>query len=131
MLIAWCALHRAGNWLYGSPNPRGPDRERGRPPSGLWCGWLPSQEAASEPMSRQMTPEEQAQGYALCDCGAFAFVWRAELLHWFPPGYHGELCPQCVTWACSVEKLGIAEEAKRRGELPDRQCRNGDHGEPW
>ena len=32
MLIAWCALHRAGNWLYGSPNPRGPTVSAGGRP---------------------------------------------------------------------------------------------------
>lgn len=66
-----------------------------------------------------MTAEEQARGYAICGCEAFAFVWGAGLLRWLPPGYHGELCPKCQSWTCSVEKLRAAEEARRRGELPD------------
>ena len=69
----------------------------------------------------RMTAEEQQQGYAICGCGKFAFVWHAELLRWMPTGYHGELCEECGTWTCSVEKLGIAKENKRRGELPDRR----------
>ena len=69
---------------------------------------------------RAMTPEEQAQGYAICGCEKFAFVWRSELMRWLPAGYHGELCPECQTWTCSVEKVRLAEDAKRRGDLPDR-----------
>jgi hypothetical protein len=70
--------------------------------------------------ARRMTSEEHAQGYAICGCEMFAFVWRAELLRWMPPGYHGELCPECQAWTCSVAKLRAAEDAKWRGELPDR-----------
>ena len=75
----------------------------------------------TNPASRKMTSQEQQQGYAICGCEKFAFVWRAELLRWIPPEYHGELCEECGTWTCSVEKLRIAEENKRRGELPDRR----------
>jgi hypothetical protein len=70
--------------------------------------------------ARRMTPEEQDRGYAICGCEKFAFVWRAELLRWMPPGYHGELCPECQIWTCSVEKIRMAEDAKRRVDLPDR-----------
>jgi hypothetical protein len=75
----------------------------------------------TNPASRKMTAQEQQQGYAICGCEKFAFVWRAELLRWMPPGYHGELCEECSTWTCSVEKLRIAEQNKQRGELPDRR----------
>jgi len=75
-------------------------------------------------MSRIGTTQEQAQGYAICDCGKFAFVWRAELLRWMPPSYHGEFCQECSTWTCSVEKLKMAEDAKLRGELPDRRFKD-------
>jgi hypothetical protein len=75
-------------------------------------------------MNRMGTAQEQAQGYAICDCGKFAFVWRAELLRWMPPGYHGELCQECSTWTCSVEKLKMAEDVKLRGELPDRSIKD-------
>lgn len=68
-----------------------------------------------------MTAQEQQQGYAMCGCERFAFVLRAELLRWMPPGYHGELCEECGTWTCSLEKLKIAEDNKQRGELPDRR----------
>lgn len=75
-------------------------------------------------MSRPMTPEEHAQGYAICGCEKYAFVWRAELLRWLLPGYHGECCQECQTWTCSVETLRMAEDAKRRGELPDRRIKD-------
>jgi hypothetical protein len=68
-----------------------------------------------------MTAQEQQQGYAICGGEKFAFVWRAELLRWMPAGYHGEPCEECGAWMCSVEKLRIAEENKRPGELPDRR----------
>lgn len=70
--------------------------------------------------SRMATAQEHEQGYGICGCEKYAFVWQAEWVRWFPPGYHGELCPECQTWTCSVEKLRMAEDAKRRGELPDR-----------
>ena len=81
----------------------------------------------SESDAGRMTLEEQQQGYAICDCGKFAFVWRAELLRWMPTGYHGELCEECGTWTCSVEKLRTAEENKSRGELPDRRFKAEEH----
>jgi len=70
--------------------------------------------------AQKATAQEHEQGYAICGCEKYAFVWRAELLRWMPSGYHGELCPECQTWTCSVEKLRMAEENKRKGELPDR-----------
>lgn len=70
---------------------------------------------------RPMTAEEQKQGYAICDCGMFAFVWRSELLRWMPADYHGELCEECGTWTCAVEKLRLAEESRQRGEVPARE----------
>jgi len=74
--------------------------------------------------TRRATAEEQAQGYSICGCEKYAFVWRAELLRWMPSGYHGELCPDCQAWTCSVEKLRIAEENKRTGQLPDRRFKD-------
>jgi hypothetical protein len=74
--------------------------------------------------ARKVTAEEQAQGYAICGCESFAFVWSAGLLRWLPPGYHGELCPECQSWTCSVEKLKAAEEARRRGEFPERRLQD-------
>ena len=41
------------------------------------------------------TAEEHAQGYAICGCEKYAFVWKADWVRWFPRGYHGELCPEC------------------------------------
>jgi len=74
--------------------------------------------------AQRMTPEEHARGYGICGCEKFAFVWRAELLRWMPADYHGELCPECQTWTCSVEKIRMAEDAKRTGQLPERTHKN-------
>jgi hypothetical protein len=78
---------------------------------------------------RRMTAVEQRQGYAICGCEKFAFVWRAELLRWMPSGYHGELCQECSAWTCSIENLRVAEDNKRRGELPDHSV-NADEQPP-
>ena len=69
--------------------------------------------------ARRMTEQEHKQGYAACDCGVFAFVWRSELLRWLPKGYHGELCQDCQIWTCSLAKLREAEEKKRQAQLRD------------
>ena len=59
----------------------------------------------SVPSPRPMTPAEHAQGYAVCDCGRFAHAWRASVLKRLPRDYHGELCPVCSLWVCSVTLL--------------------------
>src|SRR5438128_11055676 len=60
--------------------------------------------ARADMETHRATPEEHAQGYAICGCEKYAFVWKADWVRWFPPGYHGELCPECQAWMCSVEK---------------------------
>lgn len=62
-------------------------------------------------MNRKMTSSEQERGYAVCDCGKFAFVFRAELLRFKPKDYHGELCPDCNQWTCSLEVVEACEAA--------------------
>ena len=54
---------------------------------------------------RQMTAKEKEQGFAVCDCGKFAHIFRAEVVRKLPKNYCGELCPECNLWMCSVEKL--------------------------
>lgn len=56
-------------------------------------------------MPRPMTEQEHKQGFIVCDCGKFAHIFRAEILRKLPPDYHGELCPECYGWMCSVEQL--------------------------
>ena len=73
-----------------------------------------------------MTSEEHAQGYAICGCEKYAFVWKAAWLRWMPSDYHGELCQECGAWMCSVEKLRRAEDAKGCGDLPCRAGRNAE-----
>ncbi len=75
-----------------------------------------------------MTPAEHAQGSTICGWEKYAFVWRGQLLRWMRPDYDGVLYPECQTWTCSVEKIRMAEDAKRRGELPDRTY--GDKQQP-
>jgi hypothetical protein len=59
-------------------------------------------------MPRPMTKEEHEQGFFICDCKKFAHIFRAELLRKLPDDYHGELCPECSQWLCSIEKLKAA-----------------------
>ena len=67
-------------------------------------------------MNRRMTALEQQQGYVVCDCERFAFVFKSELLRWKPADYHGELCRECGQWTCSVEVIKACEEAMKRAE---------------
>lgn len=62
------------------------------------------------PSPRSMTPEEREQGYVVRDCGIFAHVWRAGVLKRLPRDYHGELCPECSLWMCSVAMLRSGTE---------------------
>ncbi|SRR6266496_650327 len=57
--------------------------------------------------ARRITAEEHAQGYAICGCEKFAFVWRAELLRWLPTDYHGELCPKSGVEEKKIETIII------------------------
>lgn len=55
--------------------------------------------------ARPVTPEEFEQGYAVCDCGKFAHVFRASTLAKLPKDYNGELCKECSCLMVAVEKL--------------------------
>ena len=44
-------------------------------------------------------------GYEICECGKFAFIYSANVLKQLPDGYVGELCPECGLWMCAVDKL--------------------------
>lgn len=57
-----------------------------------------------QPM-RELTAEELRQGYAICGCGTFAYVFRASLLAGLSKDYAGELCRDCGLWVVAVEKL--------------------------
>jgi len=54
---------------------------------------------------RHPTVEERAQGFVICACGKFAYVFRAEVLRCLPREYKGECCVECGMWMCSVAKL--------------------------
>lgn len=62
---------------------------------------------------RRLTAREMKQGFVVCECGKFAHVLRPDILRKLPKGYHGELCPECNLFMCSVEKLreaGLMED---------------------
>lgn len=65
-------------------------------------------------MSRNMTALEMERGYAVCGCGKYAFVFRAELLRFKPKDYLGELCPECNQWTCSLEVAEACEAAMKQ-----------------
>lgn len=58
---------------------------------------------------RKMTKEEHAQGYMICECGKYAFVFRASVLLRLPVGYDGEICPDCRLWMVAIDKLKAGE----------------------
>ena len=64
-----------------------------------------------------MTSSEQERVYAVCDCGKFAFVFRAELLRHKPEDYHGQLCPDCAQWTCSLEVVVACEAAMNQEKI--------------
>ena len=55
--------------------------------------------------ARPVTPEEFEQGYAICNCGKYAHVFRSAPLARLPKGYNGELCKECSCLMVAVEKL--------------------------
>jgi hypothetical protein len=52
-----------------------------------------------------MRKKEFDQGFVICECCKFAYVFRANVLRQLPDDYHGELCPKCNLWVVSIEKL--------------------------
>lgn len=59
----------------------------------------------SQSYARQVTPEELELGYAICNCGKYAHVFRASTLARLPKDYNGELCKECSCWMVAVDKL--------------------------
>ena len=59
----------------------------------------------SQSCARPVTPEEFERGYAVCDCGKFAQVFRASTLAKLPKGYNGEICKECSCSIVAVEML--------------------------
>lgn len=49
-----------------------------------------------------MKKEELQQGFVVCACKKYAFVFRASML---PKGYNGELCDKCNLLVVAVDKL--------------------------
>ena len=55
-----------------------------------------------------MTKTELAQGWAVCDCGRYAHVFRNTVLRRIDmehPDYLGEMCKECGSWMCAIDKL--------------------------
>jgi hypothetical protein len=55
--------------------------------------------------ARQLTVKEREQGFIVCDCRKYAYVFSAAVATKLPQGYSGELCHECGLWMCSVERL--------------------------
>ena len=49
--------------------------------------------------------DDLEQGYTICGCGKYAYIFRASTLSRLPKGYNGELCQKCSSWMIAVEKL--------------------------
>ena len=69
----------------------------------------------SQSCARPVTPEEFERGYAVCDCGKFAHVFRASTLSKLPKGYNGELCKECACLMVAVEMLTPNAEVSGAG----------------
>ena len=67
----------------------------------------------TEEAARQLTNEHR-QGYTVCDCGEFAYVFDSKVLRRLPCDYSGELCQRCRLWMCRVKALREA-----RGKADD------------
>jgi hypothetical protein len=52
------------------------------------------------------------EGYIVCECGKFAFVYSAEILRQLPKDYRGELCQDCKFWMCNIKYLPKENEVK-------------------
>ena len=59
--------------------------------------------------AHQLTEDEMRKGYKACACGKFAHAFRSAVLAKLPPGYFGELCPECGLLMVAINKL---EESK-------------------
>jgi hypothetical protein len=55
--------------------------------------------------ARRVTAEAHVRGFCICGCGKFVHVFSASVLQKLPRDYHGELCPECKLWMCSVVRL--------------------------
>lgn len=59
----------------------------------------------SKSCARAATQEEFKQGYAVCGCGKYAYVFRAAVLAKLPKDYNGEICKECSCLMVAVEML--------------------------
>jgi len=66
------------------------------------------------------------KGYEICECGIYAYIYATEILERLPPGYTGELCPQCGLWVCAVRHL-IPPEPEE-AIAPDQQVLPANEG---
>jgi len=66
---------------------------------------------------KQVTAEDVARGYVVCNCGKFAHILSAKVLPKLPKGYSGERCPTCNLWMCAVDKLP-KEETNGENQAP-------------
>ena len=58
-----------------------------------------------------MTANDDDAGHAVCDCGAFTYIFRQCAMQRLPKDYSGEMCQRCGMWMCRLEKL-MANDAQ-------------------
>ena len=70
-------------------------------------------------------------GYEICECGKFAFIYKAGIIKLLPKGYDGELCPECNLWVCAVDKLNGAKTCSvQSAKVISTSCRMAS-GNAW
>ena len=67
--------------------------------------------------ARRLTAEDIHNGYVICGCGQYAYIFKDEVMRRLPAGYNGELCPDCKLQVVPVEKmieLGIIDSKNKK-----------------
>jgi len=52
-----------------------------------------------------MTAEDVARGYYVCDCGKYVYVFRASILAQLRPTDVGKLCAECGAFMVPIDAL--------------------------
>lgn len=57
--------------------------------------------------AKKMTAQEEKQGFVVCPCGKYAYIFRAAVIALLPDDYSGERCLECGLLMYDIEKLRI------------------------
>ncbi len=77
----------------------------------------PADEQPNRTESKHLTGSDLRDGYTVCACGKYAYIYRVAVLRRLPDGYAGELCPKCHFWMCAVNKLDGAGRPDEKARL--------------